>query len=161
MTKKKILIVDDMQSVRTALRQYLCPPVGADVMLRQLLEKGTMDPTPAFDISEANQGELGVQMAREALESGRPYDIIFMDMMMPPGIAGDAAIRKIREFDIDVGIIVCTALTASTVQELTSANGGTTPIVISKPITAHSNLLAIVEKAVRGTQAANRNQGVA
>ena len=152
MSKKKILIVDDMQSVRTALRQYLCPPVGADVMLRQLMEKGTMDPAPQFVINEANQGELGVQMAKAALDSGQPFDIIFMDMMMPPGISGEVAIRKIREFDKDVEIIVCTALTASTVQELTQANGGEAPIVISKPISLSSNLLALVENTARGNK---------
>lgn len=83
MTQKRILIIDDIQSVRSALRGYLCPPISAQEMVKQLIQKGTLNMEPKLHIDEATQGAEGVEMCRAALESGTPYDIAFVDMLMP------------------------------------------------------------------------------
>lgn len=144
MTKKRIIIIDDIQSVRNALRGYLCPQVSAQEMVMQLIQKGTLNMEPKLHIDEATQGEEGVKMCRTALESGNPYDIAFVDMLMPPGISGIETIRQIREFDKDIHIVICTALSGSTIEEISVHNGGVAPAMIQKPLTPETDLVSIL-----------------
>ena len=143
----KVLIIDDMQSIRDALRAYLCPIPSALDSLNNLLQK---DATicPNFWVSEADQGEDGVRLARHALDKGSPFDVIFVDMLMPPGIGGVEVIRRIREFDSAVPIIVCTAISNEAPQALAQANGGSLPTMLAKPITNAEFLPQLVQKLV-------------
>lgn len=62
-----------------------------------------------YRIDDAYQGEEAVRMVREAKDSGDAYSVIFMDVRMPPGIDGIQAIEQIWEIDPDVGVVICTA----------------------------------------------------
>ena len=142
-TTLKILIIDDIQSVRDALRAYLCPAPSAADSLKALLNQGESD-LPTFWINEADQGEEGVALAQVAVATNKPYDIIFVDMLMPPGIGGVEVIRRIREFDAAVPIIACTAIAHDLPQTLAQANGGTMPFLLAKPVTIAQNLPELV-----------------
>lgn len=142
--QKRVLIIDDIQSVRNALRGYLCPPASATDLLAQLIQKGSLPAKPTLHVDEASQGLEGVEMARAALEAGTPYDIAFIDMLMPPGIDGMETIRLIRQFDMDLHIVVCTALSASTAYEIAAYNGGFVPAMIQKPLTPETDLASII-----------------
>ena len=144
MSLVKILIIDDMQSIRDALRAYLCPPASAMDMLNSLLKQGSFQ-AKEFLINEAEQGEEGVAMARSAHSVGKPYDVIFVDMLMPPGIGGLEVIKRIRTFDKTAKIIVCTAISNEAPEEMREANGGVMPLLLSKPLTENQNLPQLVE----------------
>lgn len=45
----------------------------------------------------------------EALDNGQPFDVVFLDMRMPPGPDGLWAATRIRELDELVDIVVATA----------------------------------------------------
>lgn len=143
--QKRVLIIDDIQSVRSALRGYLCPPISATDLVAQLIQKGTLNTEPKLYIEEAAQGEEGVAMCREALARGMPYDIAFIDMLMPPGIDGMETIRRIREFDKDIHIVVCTALSAATADDIAQHNDGVRPTMIQKPLTPETDLASIID----------------
>ena len=140
----KILIIDDMQSIRDALRAYLCPPASAMDMLNSLLKQGSFQ-AKEFLINEAEQGEEGVAMARSAHVVGKPYAVIFVDMLMPPGIGGLEVIKRIRSFDKKAQIIVCTAISNEAPEEMLEANGGVMPILLSKPLNENQNLPQLIE----------------
>ena len=142
--QKRVLIIDDIQSVRAALRDYLSPPVAATDLMTQLIAKGTLSTAPRLHIDEASQGVEGVQMARAAFDAGTPYDIAFIDMLMPPGIDGMETIRQIRLFDKEIQLVVCTALSAATADEIALVNDGVRPLMITKPLTPETNLAAIM-----------------
>lgn len=144
MTQKRILIIDDIQSVRSALRGYLCPAISATDLVSQLIQKGTLNLQPKLHIDEASQGLEGVGMVRSALEAGTPYDIAFIDMLMPPGIDGMETIRLIREFDKEIHVVVCTALSVATADEIAVHNGGVAPAMIQKPLTPETDLASIL-----------------
>lgn len=143
--QKRVLIIDDIQSVRNALRGYLCPPISATDLVAQLISKGTLNTEPKLHIDEATQGVEGVEMCRAALEAGMPYDIAFIDMLMPPGIDGMETIRRIREFDKEIHVVVCTALSAATADEIAEHNNGMRPTMIQKPLTPETDLTSIMD----------------
>lgn len=146
---KKILIIDDVQAVRNDIRKYLCPPVSAEDMMMQLIMQGAAPTEPLYEIDEASQGVEGVEITRFAFNLGKPYDIAIIDMTMPPGIDGGETIRRIREFDRGLYIIVCTAFTDIKAEDLASHNAGVPPLIIHKPITIKETLLDAVNSGRR------------
>lgn len=62
-----------------------------------------------YRIDDAYQGEEAVRMVQSAVDAGDPYSLIFMDVRMPPGIDGIEATERIWAIDPDVGVVICTA----------------------------------------------------
>jgi CheY-like chemotaxis protein len=54
-----------------------------------------------FSYDGAENGIEGVRMHQKAVESGMPYDIIFMDIVMPE-MDGKAAVKEIREYEAGI-----------------------------------------------------------
>ncbi|MDA3832862.1 MAG: response regulator [Spirochaetales bacterium] len=52
---------------------------------------------------EAENGQIAVEKYRASLESGVPYDLICLDIMMPV-MDGQAALREIRRVEAEKGI---------------------------------------------------------
>ena len=61
-----------------------------------------------FDVHSRNQGEAAVEAVKSAIEAGKPYAIVFVDIRMPPGIDGIEAAQRIRLLDPNVNIVVVT-----------------------------------------------------
>lgn len=61
-----------------------------------------------FDVHSRNQGETAVDAVENAVETGCPYSIVFIDIRMPPGIDGIEAAHRIRELDPNVNIVIVT-----------------------------------------------------
>ena len=59
-----------------------------------------------YDVDVACNGEEAVMLYKRDKESGRPFDAVIMDLMVPGGMGGQEAIRKLREIDPDVKAIV-------------------------------------------------------
>jgi len=62
-----------------------------------------------YRIDDAYQGEEAVRMVKAAREEGDPYSLVFMDVRMPPGIDGIETVERIWEIDPDAGVVICTA----------------------------------------------------
>ncbi len=75
--------------------------VEDDFMVRQIL-RDILEPYGVVDI--AVNGEEAVQAFRVAWRQNTPYDLICMDIMMPV-MDGNAALIKIREIELSLGII--------------------------------------------------------
>lgn len=73
----KGLIVEDEKSAQAILKSFLKP----------------------FGCCElADDGEEGLHKFREAFESNQPFDVIFLDIMMPK-LDGQALLSRIRDFE--------------------------------------------------------------
>ena len=55
-----------------------------------------------FACDQAEDGSVAVSKYKEAIDAGEPYDIIFMDVIMPE-MDGKEAVRKIREHEENTG----------------------------------------------------------
>ena len=58
---------------------------------------------PVAECHIAVNGEEAVGAFKKALEDGRPYDLVCMDLVMPE-MDGQQALREMREFEDDLGL---------------------------------------------------------
>ncbi len=59
-----------------------------------------------YSVGFARNGEEALDAYREAKGSGRPFDVVIMDVTVPAGMGGEEAIRHLREIDPDIRAIV-------------------------------------------------------
>jgi diguanylate cyclase (GGDEF)-like protein len=116
----RVLVADDEAAVLDAYRQILeGSGEGADADTRRrlgakLFAKGDAAPAPrrptiTFDPVYCQGAEAAVAAVKEALASGQPFAVAFLDMRMPPGPDGVWAAAQIRAVDPAIEIAVCTA----------------------------------------------------
>lgn len=146
----KILIVDDEEDVRNAYLSILTPQAetddideiaaslfneddssedepddisaffeddGAEMIVEEELQTGT------YQVEEASQGDEAVRMIRAALQENRPYSLMFLDIRMPPGIDGVQAAKEIRAIDPNVEIVIMTAYSDYSYEEIIQTVG--------------------------------------
>ena len=80
---KKILVVDDEQNIRLLLKE-------------ELMDEG-------YDVILAENGAKAIEMIKEE----KP-DLVTLDIKMP-GEDGLSILRKIREIEYDLPVIICSA----------------------------------------------------
>lgn len=130
----KILLIDDTADIRAHIRSILCPSISVAEKMKALIARTPILEDNDMAVSEATQGQEGVEMVQEAIQRGHPYHLAIIDMRMPPGIDGAETIRRIREFDKKICLVVCTAFSDHDPAELEALNGG--PIkILQKPYT--------------------------
>jgi CheY-like chemotaxis protein len=72
----------------------------------------------AFEVVTCTQGDEAVAAAREALEANTPFNVVILDIRMPPGITGVQAGEQIRALDPDVALIFVTGYSDTSQEEL-------------------------------------------
>jgi len=77
-------------------------------------EKGAVK----FDVQSRSQGKAAVAAVKDAVKSGSPFSIVFLDINMPPGIDGIAAAKQIRKIDPNVNIVIVTGSLSSQPEDL-------------------------------------------
>ncbi len=115
--KRRVLVVDDNKSIHKDIDSILLSS-SSDVdheLLEFEKELFDTDPVPAdkaifnYEIDHAFQGEEAAKMVQNAIKNANPYALIFMDVRMPPGIDGIQTIRKIWKKTPHVEVVICTA----------------------------------------------------
>src|SRR5580692_7831840 len=106
----RVLVIDDEAPVIDAYQQIFAAP-PEDVSARKNLGAklfGRDEERPSarlsagalkFDVEYRNGAELGVAAVQDALQSGRPFAVAFVDMRMGAGPDGVWAASRIRELD--------------------------------------------------------------
>ena len=86
-------------------------PINLEIMCRQL---------KAFhiDAATANDGFAALAELERAWHRGQPYDVVFLDQMMP-GLSGDALARRIRDipFLADTKLIIVSSAGRAAIRE--------------------------------------------
>lgn len=73
---------------------------------------------PTFELVSCSQGEEALNAARDASVEGKPFDVVILDIRMPPGITGVEAAERIRQFDQQVPIVFVSGYSDVTDEEL-------------------------------------------
>jgi CheY-like chemotaxis protein len=63
-----------------------------------------------YDVGVATTGEEALEKYRDAMEEGRRYDLVIMDLTVPMGMGGGEAIKELLKIDPSVKAIVSTGL---------------------------------------------------
>ncbi|MEN9360738.1 MAG: hypothetical protein RL095_2273 [Verrucomicrobiota bacterium] len=87
--------------------------VDDSLMSRMVLSRNISEACPGSLIEQANSG---LEMAREAIAAGRPYDAIFLDCIMP-GMDGLKTLEELRAFDAERPVIMVTSNTQPKVKD--------------------------------------------
>jgi signal transduction histidine kinase len=132
----RILLIDDNRAIHDDFRKILVGDDGnaaLDQMSAALFDQPAKQPTVAqFQISSAYQGEEALRLVQQSRQAGQPYAIAFMDVRMPPGWDGIATTLKIWEVDPDIQIVICTAYSDYSWEELIGKLGCSDRFVILK-----------------------------
>ena len=121
----RVLIADDDEHILQAYREAFAygestqEMQALDALAAELFESGDVaDDEPHFDVVACSQGDDAITLAEKAADDGQPFDVVILDVRMPPGIDGVEAGSRIRELDPDVEIVFVTGFSDVPLEEL-------------------------------------------
>ncbi len=136
-TVRRILVIDDNPDIHQDFKGVL-QPEQPDSELEELETElfGADAPDPRtvvdYDVTYASQGQEGMELVKKAQEEGRPYQLAFVDMLMPPGWDGLKTIEHIWSIDSEIQVVICSAYSDQSWGEITSRLGRTESLLILK-----------------------------
>ena len=121
----KVLIADDDEHILDAYREaFAVPDSTREMQALDALAAELFDPDeaaenePSFNVVACSQGDAAVSLAQQAAKDGDPFDVVILDVRMPPGIDGVEAGSEIRKLDPDVEIVFVTGYSDVPLEEL-------------------------------------------
>jgi CheY-like chemotaxis protein len=134
---RRVLAVDDNPAIHEDFGKILSKPAAAgdrfDDLESAILEANNPSQAHAgFEMDSAFQGEEGLAKVRLALEQGRPYALAFVDMRMPPGWDGVETITRLWEVAPDLQIVICTAYSDYSWEEILRQLGNRNNLAVLK-----------------------------
>jgi len=152
---RRILVIDDNSAIHEDFRKILAGNRPSSLVLDQEVEEllGASKPltrTFAFKLESAFQGEEALEKVRQALAAGEPHAMAFVDMRMPPGWDGVETIRRIWQVQPDLEVVICTAHSDYSWQEIQHSLGVSDRLLILKKpfdnVEVQQLALAVTEK---------------
>lgn len=136
----RVLVIDDNPAIHADIRKILCPPASATAASLELLEAELLGGNPSvsarpaatFTVDSANQGSEGLERVKTALASGQPFAMAFVDVRMPPGWDGVDTTLALWKVDPDLQIVICTAYSDYSWDDLLDRLGKSDRLVILK-----------------------------
>jgi PAS domain S-box-containing protein len=137
---RRILVVDDNPSIHDDFRKIFCG-LGADSVELEHAAAELFGTAPAkqqstFQLDFAFQGQEALQMVRSAIASEQPYSMAFLDVQMPPGWDGVQTMGEIWKIAPDLQIVICTAHSNYSFEEIRNAGRSGQVVVLKKPFDA-------------------------
>ncbi|UZE32032.1 EAL domain-containing protein [Pseudomonas asplenii] len=139
---RRILIIDDTNSIHEDFRKILCPTGVVDDLqsAEQALFGDTVTVSHAeqvFELDSAFQGREGLARVEQALIEGRPYAMAFIDMRMPPGWDGLETIERLWQVDPKLQVALCTAYSDYSLEDMNERiEMGDRLLILKKPFDA-------------------------
>jgi diguanylate cyclase (GGDEF)-like protein len=157
---RRVLVIDDNDAIHDDFRKILSPRIEPSRKLASAKaaifggagEAQPAAPSPAtrFEVQSAYQGEEGLQKLQAALNANRPFAVAFVDMRMPPGWDGVQTIQRLWEVDPNLQVVICTAYSDHSWEEISQKLGLTDRLLILKkpfdPVEATQLATALSEK---------------
>jgi signal transduction histidine kinase len=166
-TAHRILVIDDNPSIHKDFETILLDEENSST-LNSLRSQVFGDNTSTsviksvYQLDFASQGKEGYEKIKQACSEGRPYELVFVDMRMPPGWDGLQTIEHIWEIDQNVQTVICTAYSDYSWEEIIERLGKSDKLLIlKKPFdSAEVAQLAssLTEKWVLGKQASLKTE---
>lgn len=121
----RILIADDDEHILQAYRDAFVDTESTqemrtlDTLAAELFDVDKLAADePHFEVVACSQGDDAISLAKKASDEGNPFDVVILDVRMPPGIDGVEAGSRIRKLDPDVEIVFVTGYSDVPLEEL-------------------------------------------
>ncbi len=117
----RVLIVDDQPEIHDDFVEMLRPNIvksSVDDLAVAFLSEKEESFLPEFELLHANNGEEACKIIRAGKESNHPIALAYIDIRMPPGMDGVETIRRVRQIDRDIEIVIMTAYTDRSLPEI-------------------------------------------
>jgi signal transduction histidine kinase len=136
-SNRRILVIDDNKAIHEDFRKILLPQSGGqadfDTLESDLFGDTVGQPSlPVFEIDSAYQGQEGFDLIEKSLMESQHYSMAFVDVRMPPGWDGVETTAKIWEKYPDLQVVICTAYSDYSWQELFKTLGHSDRLIILK-----------------------------
>ncbi len=135
----RVLVIDDNPAIHADMRKILCARVTAEAAALAALEDELLGVSRVpvvspltFELESAHQGDEALEMVRIALAEQRPYAMAFVDMRMPPGWDGVQTSQELWRVSPDLQIVICTAYSDYSWEEILAKIGGSDRLLILK-----------------------------
>lgn len=133
----RILVIDDNKAIHEDFKKILAKSCGDTDHLSKAeaaLFGGEVAKAqlPKFEIDSAMQGQEGLQAIEKSLQEGRPYAMAFVDVRMPPGWDGVETTSQIWQKYPDLQVVICTAYSDYTWEDMLKKLGYSDRLVILK-----------------------------
>ena len=134
---RRILVIDDNRAIHDDFRKILC---GGDANGSnfEATEAALFGDTPAvetrsvFQITSAFQGQEGLATVEHGLQNNGRFAMAFVDVRMPPGWDGIETTMRIWKADPDIQIVICTAYSDYSWDDVIAKVGNSDRMVILK-----------------------------
>src|ERR1043166_1425990 len=157
----RILIVDDTRAIHGDFRKVLTRDGST------ALEKAEAElfGKPAIAVEQANfildsayQGKEALELVRRAHSDSYPYALAFLDVRMPPGWDGIETISHLWEVDRDIQVVICTAYSDYSWDEIVQRLGHTDSLLILKKPFDSVEVLQIAHSLTKKWQLAQQSR---
>ena len=134
---RRILIVDDNPAIHEDFRKVLGTSHNPQPELLQAEaalfgDTELVNVSAGFELDSAHQGEEALLKVQQALAAGRPYAMAFVDVRMPPGWDGIETINRIWKVYPELQVVVCTAYSDYSWEEMIRKLGHSENLVLLK-----------------------------
>lgn len=146
--RSRILVIDDNPAIHEDFQKILVSTreeSGLADAAFAFLGPEVVENTPTIDVEldSALQGEEGYEKVQNALKEGRPYTLAFCDMRMPPGWDGLETIENLFEADPKLQVVICSAYSDNTWEDITERLGQSDRLLILKKPFDNAEVLQI------------------
>ncbi|MEE8577941.1 MAG: ATP-binding protein [candidate division Zixibacteria bacterium] len=133
----RILVIDDNPSIHKDFETTLVEEetsTSLNTLRTEVFGERPSDLTAkdTYELDFASQGEEGCEKIQLARTQGRPYELAFVDMRMPPGWDGLKTIEQMWRIDPNVQVVICTAYSDYSWEEITRRLGKSQNLLILK-----------------------------
>ncbi|MCK9800989.1 ATP-binding protein [Pseudomonas sp. MAFF 302030] len=133
---RRILLIDDTPAIHVDFRKILTPQTGdsaeLDAMENALFGSAPKTAATVFELDSAYGGQEGLAKLLDAANRERPYALAFVDMRMPDGWDGAQTIEALWQHDPRLQVVVCTAYSDYSWDELLDRLDGHDRLLILK-----------------------------
>ncbi len=136
---RRVFVVDDNPSIHEDFRKILTRAsmdVDDELAALEAALFGEVDapssPQLSFELTSAYQGLEAIDAVAVARRDGIPFTVAFLDVRMPPGIDGIETATRLLEKDPELQIVICTAYSDHSWDDVLARMGATDRVLILK-----------------------------
>ncbi|MGO8765252.1 MAG: response regulator [Limisphaerales bacterium] len=134
---RQILVIDDNKAIHEDFKKVLSKKRARTDNLDEdeaalFDEEIPQLQTPEFQIDSAFQGQEGLGLIEKSLKDNKPYAMAFVDVRMPPGWDGVETTAKIWQKYPDLQVVICTAYSDYSWEDMLRKLGYSDRLVILK-----------------------------